>query len=138
MRYAWFAPVLAVLASACAEPHRYDEGVICLDPAAVADFDAGDELKLTVILDECMRCPKEFNSGCDVTREGNVIDLDVSGIYQPRSGGCNACIILKTGCNIGGLTPGETYTIRSGDHELTVNLGAPDPVTLDPVCAGKT
>lgn len=137
MRYAWFAPVLAVLASACASPERYDEGVICLDPAAPADFKDGDPLELTVILDECMHCPKEFNAGCDVSREGNEITLDVSGIYKPRTGGCDACIILKTGCTVGGLSAG-TYTIRSGSEELTITLPSPDPVQLDPVCAGKT
>ena len=69
----------------------------------------------------------------------DLLPSDIVGaqVYQPRTGGCDSCIILKTGCTVGGLEPG-TYTIRSGSESLTVTLPSPDPVDLDPVCAGKT
>ncbi|HEY8376815.1 MAG TPA: hypothetical protein VIK91_10015 [Nannocystis sp.] len=136
MRYAWPVPLLAVLASACPSPEHYDEGIICIDPDVPANFQEGDVVSFTVILDECMHCPKEFNAACSVTRDGDEITLDVGGYYKKRQGGCEACIILKTACEIGGLSPG-TYTVRSGSHKLVVNLGSDDPVELDPACDGK-
>jgi hypothetical protein len=135
MRYAWLAPILVLAsASACAEAHRYEEGTICLDPAAPADFQDGGALELTIILDDCMRCPKEFDARCDVHREGQVITVEAGGFYEPKTGGCSSCIELKTSCTVGDLPLG-TYTIRSGSEELKVTLPSPDPVQLDPLCA---
>lgn len=128
-------PGLALLGLlACAEPHTYTEGAICLEQAALADFEDGDLLALEVILDDCMACPKDFGAACEVSRDGDIVTLDARGSYTPRRGPCDSCITLKTACNIGGLSPG-TYKIRSGDNELELTLPAQAPVALDPLCA---
>lgn len=133
MRHAWLAPLLLVFASACAEHHNYVEGDICLDPAALSSFAAGDELEIVVLLDDCMACPKDFAADCEVDRNGDVIDLHAHGSYTQRRGPCDTCLQFKVACVVGGLSPG-TYTIRSGDNQVEVTLPQADPPQLDPVC----
>lgn len=135
MRY-WHVPLgLALLGLACGGPQTFTEGAICVEAGALADFQEGDALALEVILDDCMACPKDFGAGCDVSRDGDIITVNAHGRYSPRRGPCDSCIVLKTACNVGGLSPG-TYTIRSGDNELEVTLPGPDPAQLDPLCGG--
>lgn len=130
------APLLVLALAPCAAPYSFDEGTVCLaDPDAPASFQAGDDLDITVILDPCMGCAKEFDARCGYRVEGDTITLDASGWWkEDQTRACAAvCLELSATCHITGLDPG-TYRIISGSHELTVTLPSADPVAQDDAC----
>lgn len=131
------APLLALsLALACGATNTFDEGTICLaDADAPATFQAGDDLELRVILDDCMSCPKDFHADCASSRDGDTINLSAGGSWKRDNvGACPAvCLELSATCVLRDLEPG-TYTIVSGSNKLTVTLPSTDPVAQDEAC----
>lgn len=136
MRINPYAFLLLAVIPACGAPHEFDEGEICIAPSVVAEFEAGDDLTFEVILDSCIdACARGVESSCDVRVEGDVIHLDATGSY--REGGSRVCVavcgVLSAQCVVPDLSPG-TYTVRSGEFELSLTLPAAEPPALPDSC----
>jgi hypothetical protein len=125
--------LLFVLASACAE----GEGHICVDPAAAASFEEGDELTVHVVLESCISaCARRVRTSCEVSVDGDTIHLDARGSYIKPSplGACVAlCADLTAECVVPDLPPG-TYEIHAGDNMITLVLPATGPIRLASEC----
>lgn len=129
--------LLLGLGLAGCQHHYDDEGQACLlssnDPHDGATV-TPDEAKITVYLDDCLRCgEEEKDSSCTATVQGDEIYV-TSSITTLRKGGngCgDICRTLSVDCELSEPLSEGTYTIFYGDHEYTATLPG------EPVCASS-
>lgn len=131
------APLLCLLALAACGPEIYTEGPICPAPETLAEFVDGGDLRVDVLLDDCPPgCGGNFQTSCNITRQGDAIDLDARGTYQKKggNGACAAvCMPIYASCTINDL-PAGTYTLHSGTHALEVTIPSDEPPDYEDEC----
>src|SRR5687768_6901284 len=68
-----------------------DEGRVCLEPAEVEQFAAGDPVHVTVRLDECISaCAEDAEASCTAVRVGDAIEIHSEGHWNEPTRICIA------------------------------------------------
>ena len=118
------ALLLLTLAACHDDVQTYtDEGRVCVEPEALAHFQAGDTLELTVTAPDCISaCARVAQAECSAVVMGERIVVTSNARWAPSDEVCiTLCAALQAHCEVTIPEAGH-YTLVHGDDELPLEL----------------